>query len=279
MLAVPPLVTSPGPPAQDRTWPFFLAAFGITWGLQLPGLLVHTGLIPGPIEQYFPLIGLGAFGPLFAALLVNRKSAGGTGARALFRRFGLGGFSPVWFIAALLVPGGLFVVGKFVFTLLGGAEPGPWLYLPLAAERIVAMFFFSFGEEVGWRGYAHPRLRRRYGAVIGSVILGVLWGFWHLPMFLLVDLEPLVMAVMFFVFLPAGSVVFGWFFERTHGSLLVAFLLHMGAHLNNTHQALPGNVVPAYVHTGAYLIAALGLVAFDRRFRSARLREPGDLHE
>ncbi|MBN2192096.1 MAG: hypothetical protein JW751_04710 [Polyangiaceae bacterium] len=65
-------------------------------------------------------------------------------------------------------------------------------------------------------------------------------------------------------FFPAGSVVFGWFFEKTRGSLSVAILLHMGAHLNNPHLALPQNPLPAYAHTAAFVLLAVLLIGADR---------------
>jgi len=251
------------------TWPFFVVAFAITWGCQFPGLLVHLGVLAGPVERFLPLLGLGSLGPLLAAVLWSSRRCGGTGNRALFGRLLVPGVAVGWYLVAPLVSGALLVLGLAGYELATGADAGPWLYPPRAPERVVAMVMFSVGEEVGWRGFAQPRLRDRHGALAGSVILGVLWGLWHLPMFLMAELDPLTMALLVFAFLPAGSVVFGWFFERTRGSLTIAILLHMGAHLNNSHLALPGDPLPSYAHTAAFVALAVLLVVVDRSFRRA----------
>jgi membrane protease YdiL (CAAX protease family) len=264
-------------PSSRKTALFFVAALGITWSLQLPALLAHLGLVPGPIERFLILVGLGAFGPLLAAVLASRLESGGRGVAVLFGplrtwRVGVG-----WYLLALALPGAIFVAGRGVYSLLGGADGGPFFYPPRTAERIAAMFFFSIGEEIGWRGFALPRLEERYGALVASLILGFVWGLWHIPMFVIAGLSPGTIAMLIVLFLPAGSVVFTWMYDRTRGSLLIAILLHMGAHLNNSHQALPGNVTPAVIHTVAYCAVALVLVLADRKLflsRPRSFREP-----
>jgi membrane protease YdiL (CAAX protease family) len=250
----------------STTWPFFCLAFALTWGAQLPSLLAQRGWIVGPPERYLPLLGLGAFGPLLAAVISSHRRLGGPGGRALFGRLWVRGVGLGWYLAAPLFSGFLLVLGLAAYDLLSGSSAGPWFYLPLAPERIVAMVVFSVGEEVGWRGYALPRLRARYGVLPASLLLGLLWGAWHLPMFLLAGLDLGMILLMIVAFLPAGSVTFGWFFERTGGSLSIAILLHMGAHLNNSHLALPADPRPAVIHTAAYVLAAALLVLVDRRW-------------
>lgn len=238
---------------------FFVATFAITWGLQLPSLLARWGLVAGPPERFMPLLGLSALGPMFGAMVASWAS--GEGVRALFRPLGRWRVSPAWYAAALLLPGALFVLPRAVYALLGG-DGGPWIYPPLEPERVVAMIVFPFGEEVGWRGFALPRLQSRYGAARASVALGALWSLWHLPMFTLSGLSPWSVVAML-PFFAAGSVVFTWIYNRAGGSLLLAVLTHVGAHLNNTHRALPADAMPAALHTVGFVVAAAVLLARD----------------
>jgi membrane protease YdiL (CAAX protease family) len=252
---------SPASP-ETRTWPFFALAVGLTWLLQLPALLAFLGVIPGPFERYVAGLGLSAFAPLLAGTFLARRQPGGVG--GLYRRFAARGVGPLWYAVALFGPGLLLVAGVAVFNLLGG-DGGTYLYAPTNAQQITGMIVFSLGEEVGWRGYALPRLLQRYRPLQASLLLGLLWGAWHIPMFIMQGFSPGVMVLMILVFLPAGSICFTWLFAHTRGSLLLAVLMHMGAHLNNSAQPLPGRLTPALLHTAGYVLAALLLVLVDKR--------------
>lgn len=245
---------------------FFVLAFAITWFLQLPAVLALHGVIAGPYERFMPLTGLGALGPTFAAILVARREPGGV--RALFRQLLVWRVSPLWYAVALLISGVLFSGGMALYSLTGH-DAGPWFYPPNEAPRIVALFFFPIGEEIGWRGFALPRLQARFGPIAASAILGTLWCAWHAMMFDLTGMSLAFLAALvpFFV---AGSIVFTWIWNRTRGSLLVAILAHMGTHLDNSNRPLPGNVAPAIVHSVAFIACAIAVVALDRR----AFREP-----
>ncbi len=267
----------PYPPIADRapfaTLPFFLAAYAITWLAQLPAVLAKLGVIAGPFERFMPLVGLGALGPLLAAVLVARFEPNGAGVRALFRpmrtwRVGLG-----WYLVALGLPAATFLVGRFAYGLFSGdgaqAPDLHWLYPPENAQRIAALILFPIGEEVGWRGFALPRLQRRFSPLAASQVLGVAWAFWHVPMFLLAGMGPEVFAISL-VYLMAGSVTTSWIYNHTRASLLLAILAHAGAHLNNVNQALPGNLTPLGVQTVALSVFAVALVVAQRKVWLAR---------
>jgi hypothetical protein len=97
-----------------------------------------------------------------------------------------------------------------------------------------------------------------------SLGIGVVWTVWHIPMLIGQEVSLSLLPLLLVQFC-AGSVVFSWFYFRTRGSLLIAVLLHLGVHLNNSHLALPGDPSPLLVHTIAFVLLALGLLAFDRR--------------
>jgi membrane protease YdiL (CAAX protease family) len=244
--------------------PFFALALGITWTLQLPAVLAKHGVIAGPAERFLPLMGLGALGPMLAAIILSAREGGRAEVRALFRPLARYDVKARWYAVALLLPGSLLVLALATYTLVTGRSAGPWLYPPIEPERIAAMVMFPLGEEIGWRGYAQPRLLERRGALATSGIIGVFWGLWHVMMFDVSGVSPGAMLESLPMFL-AGSVLFSWLWARTGGSLLLAVLLHVGTHLNNSARALPANPIPATAHTIAYVLFALALIALDRR--------------
>ena len=258
-----PTMASDRTAATPRTWPFFVATLGFTWSLQLPAVLAQRGIIPGSFAQYLPLVALGGFGPLLAAMLFARIERRG-GVRALFRpregHVALG-----WYVLALFLLLAIHLAGMLVVALVHGRPVGRWLYPPENPEQIAAMVMFPLAEEPGWRGFALPRLQQRYGLLASSLIVGAVWAAWHTMMFIAQGLAatPAVFALAIANIL-VGSVLFGWLYHRTRGSLYAAILLHAGAHLNNPTHALPAHVAPFAVYTGALAATAIALVLFDR---------------
>jgi membrane protease YdiL (CAAX protease family) len=233
---------------------FFALALGITWTLQLPALLAQHGVLAGGVERYVGLAALGGFGPLLAAMVVTRS------ARAPFRLLGVRGVGAGWYAVAILG----FAAVHLAARLVDGT--GRWLYLPENPQQIAALILVPLAEEPGWRGLALPRLRQRHGALAASLILGVVWALWHTVMFLLQGATPLTFAASM-VMIVAGSVVFGWLFERTGGSLVIALLAHAGAHLDNPSHALPGDPRPFVAYTVALVVVAAALAAVMARRR------------
>jgi membrane protease YdiL (CAAX protease family) len=205
------------------------------------------------------LVGLGAFGPAAAAMVAARVS--GTGLRALLRPLGTWRVGARWYLAALFLPGGIFVLAAAAYNALGHTEP--LFYLPNQPAFVAAAIVFPLGEEIGWRGFALPRLIERFGPLPASVVVGVLWTFWHVPMLMLQGVSP-VLYLLFVPFMVGGSVLFTWIYRHTRGSLLLAVLSHVGAHLDNPGHAMPGRATPMVIHTVAYVILAAVILVADR---------------
>jgi uncharacterized protein len=238
---------------------YFALAFGITWLVQLPAVLAHHGILPGPEEQYMNPAGFGLFGPMIAALIAARVEGGRGGAGTFWRSIWKWRVSPVWYVVALAFP----AVGYVIVRAAAGfvvADPGPWLFPPGDAQRVAAMIIAPIGEEIGWRGFALPRLQERYRRVTAAAILGALWGLWHLMMYLMADVSlPILLASI--VFLIPGSMVMSWLYNRSGGSAFIAILAHMGVHLNNPNQALPGSTTPFWINIVVYTLLGAVVLA------------------
>jgi uncharacterized protein len=243
---------------------FFLLTFAITWGLQVPGVLAQRGLLPGAPEAYLPFVGLGIFGPLVAATVLTRREGGGAAVRELFGGLLRWRVHVGWYLAAL-APAAL-LAGVLALLSLAGRQ-GPMAYPP-ALGGLVFGIVISVVEEVGWRGYAQPRLEERFGIFAGAGLLGVIWYLWHLPMFVGQGV-PMNLVLVHLLYFSGGSLFLAWIRKGTGGSLLLVSLGHLAAHLNNSHRALPGDVVPYLVQ--AILYALLGLVVL----RGAAAIAPG----
>jgi CAAX protease family protein len=169
---------------------YFALAYALTWIFVIPIMLSQRGLgmvdLPDPLLFVFLLVSTYS-GPLPAALIMTSILDGREGRRQLWRRVfqwrvGLG-----WYLLVLVAYPAIFLAGLSVYS---GAAP--WLalienwqliltfYLPAAA---IGILFPSLGEEPGWRGFALPRLQQQYGPLIGTLILAVLHGLWHLPVY------------------------------------------------------------------------------------------------
>lgn len=206
---------------------------------------------------------LGGFGPLVASVVAARSEGPGR-VRALFASLRPRAGLVAWYLAALLAFPLIHVLGEAAYRLVTGAPAGAWLYLPDSAQRWSALVLMPLVEEPGWRGFAMPRLTERYGWLRASWLVGVAWAAWHALMFLLQGFDAPSFALGM-IMITAGSVVFGWLFDRTRGSLLAAVLAHAGVHLDNPTHALPGQLAAYAVFAAAVCATAAIISVVERR--------------
>jgi uncharacterized protein len=145
-----------------------------------------------------------------------------------------------WYAVVVLGPAGFSLAVAVAYALLGGswADAAPPVLggeTPLVLVPVfLAVLFITdgLGEELAWRGFALPRLLTRYNALVASLILGVLWGAWHLPL-VWTEGAPLYQQPVWLLLLDitAKSVLFTWVFLHTRGSVLLAALLHATTNL------------------------------------------------
>jgi len=210
---------------------FFLFSFVLTWG--------YFWLIWAPLRLPDSLIALGGFGPAASAFLVLALTSGKPGVLRLLRSIVHWRVGANWYLVALL---GLPVLNFLAFLVVPGVladfvAPGlrfPRVYL-IEMAMSVTIGIAPMWEEIGWRGFAQSRMQRRYGPVVGTLILGALWGVWHLPFFFgpLAQTGPeatfvsaSIALVEFSIGLTGLSVVMAWVLNNCGGSTLMAILLH-----------------------------------------------------
>jgi membrane protease YdiL (CAAX protease family) len=98
---------------------------------------------------------------------------------------------------------------------------------------VLFLLLEATGEEIGWRGYALPRLQANLSALTSALIVGVMWALWHLPLFFIAGLpQTLLPFVLFLVWIVSQSVIFTWVYNGTQGSLLFAIVLHAAINLS-----------------------------------------------
>jgi hypothetical protein len=211
---------------------FFVLAFAITWSIGIPEAL----LTPSDAEPVlFDVAQLGALGPAMAAVVMVYCERGKAGLREFVGRIVKWRIGLVWYAAILFVPliwhGILPAIG--VYTLLHGSLPAFAEPIHGAPPWTGAWWFFFYimfvgggQEELGWRGYALPALQEKYSAVVSSLILGVLWSTWHLPM-LFVPGSSLqgVPFPIYLILITAQTFVYTWLYNNTE-SIFASILYH-----------------------------------------------------
>lgn len=223
---------------DNKLWLFFIATFVFSWMFWL-GDVIFQG-IPGfeAITQSMSgmLVLGGVMGPTLVALFLTYHYEGPTGTKQLLKR-GIKVFKPAWWLAVLfLYP--LLVVGALVITAFVADAPEIIANMQrgvsgLMSFPIVLVVGGPLLEEYGWRGFALDRLQSRWNGLVSSLILGVIWSIWHLPLFLitgttqnlLLNRLP-VASMLFFVTVIFLSITFTWFYNNTERSVLGAILLH-----------------------------------------------------
>jgi CAAX protease family protein len=242
---------------------FYVLTYAITWTLWAP-LVIFRGQLPGPLGLVLAMLGSlvpSTLGLVFVGLLRGRP-----GVRRVLRRLVHGRVGLRWYVAvlalAMLVP---LAVG--VSILMGGDTP--------VVDKTIfgVLFLFAFmifpgsalGEELGWRGFVLPRLQARHSALKASLIIGILWGPWHLPLWLTgTESHPISLYVPFVVAVIASSVFYTWLYNNTGGSLFIIVLYHAASNLPITVLIDDGlgsrGAQPFLIYVGLTVIAAVVVV-------------------
>jgi CAAX protease family protein len=197
---------------------FVVLAYLLTWWIY-------------PLLKFSPLLGIfGLFGPALAAIITAAMTEGKAGVKALLRRAVLWRVGLPWYVIALGLPTILSLATAALAYVIGASE---FIRVGALAPIELVLFVLVVGEELGWRGYALPQLLEKRSALMASLILGVLWGLWHLPTFLVPGTPQYGLPLTAFVLLTIEySILMTWVFLHTLGSVLIATLCHGAINLS-----------------------------------------------
>jgi membrane protease YdiL (CAAX protease family) len=252
---------------------FFFLAFILSWG-------IGAALRGTPLELIAPdqvFIG----GVLLAALIVVAFSDGRAGLSDLGRRLLPWRVGLHWYAVVFVLPVAMVGAAALLIPLLGGSALD-WTKAPALTTTALMFAIFMLlplgaplGEEIGWRGLALPRLMARRSPLTASLVLGVIWSLWHVPV-VMADPALRVPAPFLLQVVPL-SVLFTWIFLHTRGSLFIAVLFH--AWLDLVLLFVGATIGPSdyelmwWLILGIQTVAAIAAVVVDRRSFIGRTSE------
>ena len=260
---------------------FFLLTFGLTWAVWVPRA---AGVPVGVVGQ------LWTWAPAVAAVLAAALTGGRAGVRRLLSALGRWRVAWRWYVLVILGPAAFSAAVAGAYALVGGSFAAAF---PAASTAFPSLVLFlvlltvtdGLGEETAWRGFALPRLLERHRALTASLLLGLVWGLWHLPLVFTEGSGLFGQPVwLLLTDILAKSVLFTWVFLRTRGSVLLAALLHGSTNLFvvSPTLAMSGSLVlPGLALAAKWLlviaVVLIGGPALMRRTGPARLGPgPGD---
>lgn len=229
--------------AVSLLW-FFALTFALTWTSFIAAGLLFDGPATSMTVPRNLLFLLGTVAPSIVAVALTSASEGRNGVRVLLRRLVQWRVGGRWYLFAITFMAAI----KLAAALLHRAVTGEWprfgheaWYVMLAATFVSTAVMGQAGEEIGWRGFALPRLGARLGLGRASILLGIIWAAWHLPLFFLPGTDKTGQSfTVYLLQVTALSVAIAWLYAHTQGSLLLAMLMH--AAINNMKDIVPAAV-------------------------------------
>lgn len=228
---------------------FFALTYAVTWVCWIAVLNLHFA--GRGLNRNFLLL-LGTFAPALVALVITARQRGKRATRSLLQRTWQWQGRARWYALAVLYMAAIKLCVAVVYRLEFGGWPhfGEWRPVIILAATVISTPFQA-GEEIGWRGYALPRLAGRMGFAWASVVLGIIWACWHLPLFFLAGADKFGQSFPLWAFeVVAFSVAITWLYVHTDGSLLLTMLMHsaLNQSLGIVPSAVPGANNPFSLH-------------------------------
>ena len=209
---------------------YFVLAYALSWACWVPLALARTW-------ASFPFIVFAVLGNGMTSLLgilLTALLSGKTGLAELFGRLGRARAPLIWYAVVLLLIPALRLAAAGLPALLGLAT----ITFAFSGLTVLGGLGAALLEELGWRGFALPRMQARRPAFTASLLLGVLWTSWHLPLTIAMGLPLTAAGLTGFLFsllmLTAWAVLFTWVYNNTNSSLFLMVLLHAVAYITGS---------------------------------------------
>ena len=221
-----------------------------------------------------PLVALfiGSWLPNIAGVLITAVVDGRDGLRRLFSRVVRWQVGFKWYVIAWWVPyhhhAGVEHL-RIERTCLAGDSPRSVGDPALLVNVVLG----PLGEELGWRGTALPLMQERWNVITASLVLGVVWGLYHLPTFILPGLPQNNVPPLAFMFGAMGLNIFMvWMFNHTHGSLIMPFLAHWAFNFAGSASGIYDVPALLWLVAGLWWVVAAAIMVLDwARFTPRRL--------
>jgi len=251
---------------------FVVLVYGLTWPFFIVEVLASRNMLSS--EPPVALMILQGFMPGLAAVIVTGLTRGRAGIRALFQKVLIARVGFQWYVFAIFIMGAISVSAILLANWIGTSPSIPLVStrMPPASGpvglllNVVMLFIFSAlfnSEELGWRGFALPRLQAKYNALMSSLILSIPWLFFHLPLFFRLGSSQADSSfISYAIQMMANTVLFTWMYNHTRGSILLPWILH--ASMNTWTQIFSINSeatspVLGWMLTGVFVLAAIAV--------------------
>jgi hypothetical protein len=223
-------------------WYFFLLTFAYSWVIWIPSVLDGIGIdLPFNVTGYsIVVVIIGAFAPLMAAITLVAREAGWKGTKEFLGQAFDFHVKPIYLVIALALPVFIHAIAHYLAPAIG-LDVAKTLFpteisvapIVLAIPYFLLMMIIGGGqEEFGWRGYAQEPLQEKIGVIPASLVIGVIWGFWHLPLwFMAGDLHSAYSFLAFVMMTTSISIMYAWLYNSSGKKLIVVIFFHA---MNNT---------------------------------------------
>jgi uncharacterized protein len=257
---------------------FFVLSYAIMYGMLFSFIIFQPGQ---PLQPWSLVWALAIFSPTISSLCLSWVIGGGAEVKRVLSGFTRWKAGWRWYLAAAFLFIGPLLIAC-VYALLGNPVKGlaPGVTIPMLLGQVLFVLFSGpIAEEAGWRGFALPRLQAKYSALVSSLILGVIWTCWHIPLFFVTGATQVGLPFPFYLALvTTNTVYFTWLYNNTRGSLIITVLGHFAFNLTGTLITGSLSLMPAmtFYMTASPLLLVLviaALIAFGPRTLSKKPAE------